>query len=141
MRRKIILICLSILFSYSLVFCEEEYRKVCFNNTCINVEVVSSEPFRQQGLMFRTSLEDDSGMLFVYEYENIYSFWMKNMFIPLDIIWIGKDKKIVYISRNASPCEESCEGIVPDKLAKYVLEVNAGFVDKYSIKLGEEVVF
>ena len=60
----------------------------------------------KNGLMFRENMDSDRGMLFIFEKEGEYPFWMKNTLIPLDIIWINKDKEVVFISENAQPCEE-----------------------------------
>lgn len=70
-------------------------------------------------------------------YETTYSFWMKNIQFPLDIIWIGRNKKIVDIYPGALPCEDICKGITPAAAAKFVLEVNSGFAEKNNIKVGD----
>ena len=76
--------------------------------------------------MFRESL--NRGMLFVFETQDIYPSWMKNTLIPLYIIWIDKDFKVVHIE-HAVPCNDTCPSYVPEKKALYVLEANAGFAD------------
>ena len=68
-----------------------EQEKVCFQDNCFNVELVATPGERAKGLMFRRSLGYKQGMLFVFEDESIHSFWMKNTFIPLDIIWLNID--------------------------------------------------
>lgn len=80
-------------------------------------------------------------MLFVNQHEGLYPFWMKNTLISLDIIWISKDKKVVYIAKNVQPCLETCEAIKPACPAQYILEVNAGFIEKYQIKVGQRLDF
>ncbi|MDP2909631.1 MAG: DUF192 domain-containing protein, partial [bacterium] len=86
------------------------------------------------------SLEEDAGMLFVFDKEDFYSFWMKNTLMPLDMIWINENNKIVYIQKNARPCEtEKCQNYATPEKAKYVLEINAGLADKYGIKIGDIV--
>jgi len=92
--------------------------------------------------MFRKELAQNRGMLFIFEKEDIYPFWMKNTFIPLDIIWINADKEVVFLSKDNSPCKEiSCLSINPQRPAKYVLEVNAGAIDKIGLKLGDKLGF
>ena len=92
--------------------------------------------------MFRESLEQDRGMLFVFEKENIYPFYMKNTLVPLDIIWINADKRIIHISKNTPPCiTKECPNIEPDGKARFVLEVNAGVSDKIGIAVGDELTF
>lgn len=91
--------------------------------------------------MFRSSLSGNGGMFFIFEKEGSYNFWMKNMNFALDIIWIDADKKIVDIRENNQPCKESCKSLIPAGQAKYALEVNAGFIKKNKIKIGEQVNF
>jgi len=92
--------------------------------------------------MFKQSLDSDKGMLFIFHKEGEYSFWMKNMLIPLDIIWIDKNKKVVWVEENVQPClKQECENIKPDQKAKYVLELNTGIVDRINLKIGDELVF
>ncbi len=92
-------------------------------------------------MMFRPGLAADKGMLFILPEEGIYSFWMKNMHFPLDIIWIGKDKKVADITANVPLCKQDCESYVPGGNIKYVAEVNAGFADRNRIKIGDRVSF
>ena len=90
--------------------------------------------------MFRDSLDKNKGMLFIYQAHSKQSFWMKNTLIPLDIIWINKDKKVVFISENAQPCKwYSCYSIKPTAEAKYVLEVNSGVVQKIGLKTEDKL--
>jgi uncharacterized membrane protein (UPF0127 family) len=89
-----------------------------------NVEIAQTPEEKMKGLMYRTSLSDDEGMLFVFPQEDFHTFWMKNTFIPLDIIWIDKDFRIVDIQTH-TPCTKNCPYATPKAKAKYVLEVNA----------------
>lgn len=125
----------------SNALCKSDGQKVCINKVCIKAELADTLEKRQAGLMFRESLDENRGMLFVFEQEGVYSFWMKNMNFPLDLIWIGQDDKVVDVKCNALPCNELCPSIIVENLAKYVLEVNAGFVRKNSIKKGDQVYF
>ena|SRR3989344_428841 len=113
--------------------------EVCISNNCFRVEVADNPVERAQGLMFRKELKENSGMLFIFDSSEKHSFWMKNTLIPLDIIWIDENKKIVYIYENAQPCRETCDSIIPDKNAKYVLEINTGLARKYEIEIGDGV--
>ncbi|MFH1441384.1 MAG: DUF192 domain-containing protein [Candidatus Omnitrophota bacterium] len=116
-------------------------QKVCINKVCIGVELADTPEKRQLGLMFRKRLDVNKGMLFIFEQEGAYSFWMKNMNFSLDLIWIGQDDKVVDVRCNILPCNDLCESIIVEKPAKYVLEVNAGFVRKNSIKQGDKIKF
>jgi len=92
--------------------------------------------------MFRKHLDDDRGMLFIFDEENLYPFWMKNTLIPLDILWINNKKEIIFIYKNAQPCTtEPCPVIDPNKKAKYVLELKGGTSDKIGLALGDKVLF
>jgi len=136
-----ILITILILSFFSLAHAREVTQRVCIENTCIKAEIADDDYTRQQGLMYRESLADDRGMLFVFQDEGEYGFWMKNMLIPLDIIWISKDMQVVDISANVEPCRDTCDNITPKKAVKYVLEVQSGFVDKHKIRLGDKAFF
>ena len=92
--------------------------------------------------MDRPNLARDSGMLFIFNEEKIYPFWMKNTLIPLDIIWIDSSKKAVYIKHSAQPCGAGdCPNITPDKPANFVLEINGGLCEKLGISEGAQFTF
>jgi len=124
---------------FSLTQAESLTTKVCFKNVCLIAEIADDNFKRQQGLMFRKSLPENEGMLFVFDEEQRYSFWMKNMFIPLDFIWISKDKRIIDIMTDVKPCVDACDNLIPKEKVKYVLEVNSGFVSKHKLNLGDQV--
>jgi len=112
---------------------------VCFKEKCISLEIAQTPQQRARGLMFRKNLDENQGMLFIFENSAFHSFWMKNTLIPLDIIWINENKEIVYLI-SANPCKtETCESYKPDSPAKYVLEVNQGFVRENNIKVGDKI--
>jgi len=107
----------------------------------VNVEVADNEAERMQGLMFRESLEENSGMLFVFENKAKYAFWMKNTLIPLDVIFIDENFNIVDII-YAEPCKEDpCERHIPKKESLYVLEVNGNFAERNGISIGNKIKF
>ncbi len=98
----------------------------------VHVEIADTDYKRQKGLMLRYWVDD--GMLFVYRDERIRTFWMKKTYIPLDIIYISKNLQVVDIIKAAKPCKAyPCKSYVSKYPAKFVLEVNAGFIDKYGI--------
>ena len=114
--------------------------RVCIKTDCFDVEIANTPQKREIGLMNLEFLAQDSGMLFVFEDEGIYSFWMKNTLIPLDIVWIDKNFKIVFIENNVQPCKvKKCEFFRPDKKAKYVLEINKGLADEGGFKVGDKI--
>ena len=117
-------------------------NRACINNNCFDVEIAETSAERMKGLMNRESLDENSGMFFIFDKEKEYSFWMKNTLIPLDIIWLNKDMEIVHIEKNVQPCEEDpCQRYTPSKPAKYVLELNAGQVDKNNIEVENNLIF
>lgn len=119
-----------------------EKTPVCFSGKCFDAEIASSFSARMKGLMNRQDLVDDAGMLFVFPNEGEYAFWMKNTFIPLDIIWIGKNKEIVYMAENVQPCKSLiCPSVSPGKPALYVLELNAGKAGEAGLKEGDKAEF
>lgn len=78
---------------------------------------------RRVGLMSRTSLPEEDGMLFIFDKERIHKFWMKDMIIPLDVIWIDEKGIIVHIDKNVMPCDEYCKSFGPELSTKFVLEL------------------
>lgn len=119
-----------------LVSCTKN-NVVKINGIKINVEIAETEGERQQGLMFRSELEENEGMLFVFEDEQPRSFWMKNTLIPLDIIFFDKNFSVVSYVENMEPClEDPCPIYDSKESTKYALEVNSGFVRENNIKQG-----
>lgn len=113
------------------------------NNIKIKVEVADTPFKREKGLSGKNNLADGQGMLFIFEKEDRYSFWMKGMKFPLDFIWINKNK-IVEISTGIKPPKDPNdiqEVLIPAQNVNLVLEVPAGFVDQHKIKVGEKVEF
>ncbi len=112
------------------------------HNLNLQIERAESLAHQAKGLMYREKLDENNGMLFIFANEAKRIFWMKNTYIPLDLIYISQDKKIVEIKENLEPCRENdCPTYTSTVEAQYVLEVNAGFVQKNNIQIGEEVVF
>jgi len=109
----------------------------------VEVEIADNDSKRAVGLMGRKQLDKDSGMFFIFPNEKIHTFWMAGTFIPLDIIWINSNLEIVYISENTPPCTESvksaCSIYKPTEKAKYVLEVNSGWVKENNVSIGDTI--
>ena len=104
----------------------------------VNVEVADTPQKQSQGLMFRENLKWDHGMLFIFDSESVLSFWMKDTLIPLDMIFVDETFRIINIIDNALPCKiEPCPDHSSEKPVKYVLEVNAGFVETNDIEAGD----
>jgi len=113
---------------------------VGINGASVRTEVARSDQKKAQGLSDRYFLDENNGMLFVFDVVDIYAFWNNDTFIPLDIIWIENDK-VTHILKGL-PVYEGGERFTetPKEKANLVMEVNAGFVDKYNIKLGDSVI-
>jgi len=111
----------------------------------IKADIVKTEKEQQKGLGGREKLAEDGGMLFVFDKENKYNFWMKDVKFPIDIIWISKEKKVVDFYQNAevqlAVPDSQLRIYSPSSSALYVLEVNAGEIEKYHIGVGNEVKF
>ncbi len=146
------IICFLLFLLIFISGCSSTIKEVCFSDKCFSVEIADSESEKELGLMNRESLAENKGMLFIFDEDGIYNFWMKDTLIPLDIIWINSDKEVVYIKENALPCKnlfdekdslknEQCETFIPDRKAKYVLEINAGKTKELGIKIGETAKF
>lgn len=107
--------------------------------TGIDIELARDEMSRARGLMWRRSLGENEGMLFIMEAQEVQSFWMLNTYIPLDILFVDEQKQIVTIRSNTAP--QSLQPVTSDKPALYVVEVNAGFCKKHGIETGDYIDF
>lgn len=103
--------------------------------------VAKTDEEREKGLSGTRSLASNQAMLFVYDHDDKWPMWMKDMQYPLDILWLDKDKKVVYIVKNAPPESYPYERFVPKEEARYVLEVPAGTVSQKKILLQQAAVF
>lgn len=102
------------------------------------VEIADNEATREQGLMCRTKLADDQGMLFEFQDIDTRTFWMKDTLLGLDIIYIAPDGKIVSIAKNAKPLDRT--PLPSNGVASGVLEVRAGLSDQLGLKPGDQVI-
>lgn len=105
--------------------------------TKIDIEIADDEYQRELGLMNRKSMEENQGMLFIFPFERFQSFWMRNTFISLDIIFVDANKTIVTIHKNTQVLSD--QSYPSSKPAKYVVEVVAGFTDKHNIQIGDKI--
>ncbi len=105
----------------------------------IKIELADTEAERARGMMYRKSIPTDTGMLFIMETSKMQSFYMRNTYVSLDIIFIDENKKIVNIAKETVPLTDT--NVLSTGPAKYVLEVAAGYTDAYGIKAGDTVKF
>ncbi len=101
-----------------------------------DIEIADTPERQKQGLMYRESMYDTQAMLFPYDNPSNQSFWMKNTYLPLDIIFIGADSTIMTIAENTTPFSE--ETISSQGLALSVLEINAGLSKKLNLAKGDK---
>ena len=103
----------------------------------IDIEIANSDFDRQLGIMFRKHMDDKNGMLFIFPAEEMQSFWMRNTFIPLDMVFVNEEKKIVTIHKNTQTLsDQSYPSSAP---TMYVIEVNAGFCASHKINEGDKI--
>ena len=106
-----------------------------------SIELAEDEAAREYGLMNRTEMDPDHGMLFVFPNDEPRAFWMKNTKIPLDMIFIDKDRRIVSIKHDAPPCVTArCPAFMSEGPVRYVLELNGGQAARLGLIAGDELI-
>jgi hypothetical protein len=105
----------------------------------IMFEAAKTEYDITTGLMYRKQMDENKGMLFFFERDEMRSFWMKNTILPLDIIFINSKMEVVTIQRNTTPFSE--KSVPSSAPAQYVLEINAGMADKLGLQEGHKLSF
>lgn len=108
------------------------------HDVTVAVEVARDPQDRARGLMFRTSLDALGGMIFIFDEEAIHPFWMKNTYIPLDMIFISEAKIVVGVLENVPPRTTTSRSV--DLPSRYVVEVNAGFARAHRITVGTHLI-
>ena len=127
------------LFSFYTFSYEKIDVSIYNKNITFNVEIAKTIEERRIGLMYKKKLLNNEGMLFIFPREKIIQLWMKNTYIPLDVIFISDNKVIVDIKKNM---KELSETIVKSKVkSRYALEFNAGLINKLDIEIGDKVLF
>lgn len=106
------------------------------------VEIADTDELRAQGLMYRDHLASDDGMLFLFAQDGEYPFWMKNTRIPLDMIWIDKDRRVAAVKFDVPPCRaDPCPSYPPNAFSRYVLEMAGGVAKQHGLKAGDVLRF
>ncbi len=105
----------------------------------LDIEIAESDYEQETGLMYRKSMKQDQGMLFIYDSEGQRSFYMKNTYIPLDIIYFDADSSLVNIQKNAEPMNE--RSLSSEGPAKFVLEIKAGLSDIWNLESKDKISF
>ena len=123
-----------------LLSCTAAHPAVFFeDDVMFKVELAKTPAEQAKGLMYRAELPDEHGMLFVFERDSPRTFWMKNTLIPLDMIFIDSELKVVEVKANVQPCREDPCPKYKSEPAMYVLEINGGLAEKKGIKAGSFV--
>lgn len=118
------------------------------DGTVIRVETMARPEDMMRGMMFRESLPENRGMLFVHGSPGLYPYWMHQVKVPLDIIWLDHNKRIVEIVPGAPPCpvtgkeaQERCPNFGGHQPSQYVVELASGMVRKHNLKFGDGLAF
>ncbi|MGD0781551.1 MAG: DUF192 domain-containing protein [Candidatus Aminicenantales bacterium] len=121
----------------------DRFIKVYFpDGRSVTAELALTETERARGLMNRETILPDQGMLFVFGEEAVHSFWMKNTLIPLDMLWLGSDRRIIHIERDVPPCKaDPCPSYGPQRPASYVLELKGGMAAAFQLKVQDRLDF
>jgi len=103
----------------------------------LTVQVADNDATREKGLMFVRSMPENEGMIFDFHSSQAVSFWMHNTYIPLDLLFVAADGRILTIARNARPLDD---GLIPSGgRIRAVIEINGGVADKLGVKVGDQV--
>jgi len=103
----------------------------------VRIEIAADDETRTQGLMFRDRVPEGTGMLFIFPKPDEFGFWMKNTLVPLDMIWIDEQLRVVHVEANVPPCKaDPCPSYPPHAIAKYVLELGTGQASKHRVVNG-----
>jgi len=116
------------------------FTQLTINNQIIYLEIPITPLEFSRGLMNRDNLDKNSGMFFIFKDNKLRSFWMKNTLIPLDLIFIDSDYKIIDIKHDFKPCKsDPCESYTSSIPAMYVLEINSGLAKEFNIKISQKI--
>ena len=116
---------------------------VSVNGFKLIADLALTQDQQTEGLAVKNHMNESEGMLFVFQQPSRQSFWMKDMKFPIDIIWLGANRSVVYIVHNLEPCPSrgNCPVYVPDRDSLYVLETVAGFSHRHNVTVGTHVDF
>lgn len=115
-------------------------RQLHIGGVSLAVAVADTAHEREQGLSGTSPLANGEGMLFIFDSDGQHSFWMKDMRYAIDIIWLSRDMRVVYIEKSVSP-DTFPSAFTPPTPARYVLEVPAGFSEAQGLQVGSSATF
>ena len=142
LKWKIIFISIFLVVVFSIFIMQSKKSpNVCFDeDTCIEVELADTVEKRMLGLMYRDELNEDKGMIFIFDEPGVHKFWMKNVKFPIDMIFLDINDKVVYIEHSAPPCTViNCPLYGPDTDIFTVIETKAGFSININLEIGQKV--
>ena len=139
-KRILILISITAILALSLLLFPNDKVILKISDIRLQIEVADTGEERVKGLSDRESLGYRDGMLFIFDNESLHGIWMKDMNFAIDILWIDEGHKVVDIKKDAKP-ESYPEVFIPEVPSKYVLEVNAGFLEENDIEIGDKIIF
>ena len=123
----------------------EKYHqaKVNVNGFEIMADIAMTSSQQEKGLSIKDSLNENEGMLFIFQKDDRYNFWMNGMKFPIDILWLDAAGKVVHIEPNLRPCvsENDCMDYASTQDARYVLETTAGFAERHNVEIGTDIDF
>lgn len=114
---------------------------VSIGSAVLRADLAETEAARQKGLSGRNELASDAAMLLVFPDDGHWGIWMKGMKFPIDVIWLDGDKNVVHVEHNLQPDAEPYDVYKPPKVARYVLEMNAGRAREFGVKVGSVAKF
>ncbi|WP_100183256.1 DUF192 domain-containing protein [Candidatus Nitrosotenuis aquarius] len=124
---------------------KERYHqaKIDIDGFEILADVAYTDEQLEKGLSIKDNLNEDEGMLFIFQNEGQHNFWMNNMKFPIDILWLDAAGKVIHIESNLQPCtsEFNCTVYEPQNNSLYVLETVAGFAEKHQVEIGTDIDF
>ena len=135
-----------VLVALILIFCLSQtnyaIKKVCFDKSCFKVKIAKTAEQRRIGLTQHKALGKNQGMLFLYPTKGFYSYWMKGMRFPIDMIWLDETRQIITLYEGVPPCfQETCPVFSSTKQALYVLELSAASISRLNLKTGRVATF
>lgn len=123
----------------SALFGDEEMYTIYLGSVALDVTLADEQAERIKGLSGTPSLGDFEGKLFIFDTDSKHGIWMKDMLMPLDIIWIDKNLQVVHIEENVLPNTYPNKVFSPPVDARFVLEMNAFFVSSLKVRLGDRM--
>jgi len=144
-RKAIVVLAILVIAAVSIgyfVFQPRNTVRIMIDGVAFSVDLATTPAEQQKGLSGRSSMAPDHGMLFIFQSEDYWSFWMYEMKFPFDMIWFNSSRQGVFIEQDLPPCSPTvCPVFTPTTKATYVLEVNAGFIAAHRVSLGDMFTF